>query len=339
MPGLVLIARDALEYSLGTELADRFRSAGVQVTVYDKRVPSAMGGGFREKYIASKRTLVVMVRGRREFQTCKPSAHYQLPLVSGCPGLCEYCYLNTNLGHAPHVRVYVNTDEIFRQAEDYVRVRQPDTTIFEGSATSDPVAVETWTGSLAKAVAFFAATEGAGFRFATKYTDIEGLLAVEHRGKTEIRFSINCEHVINAYEHGAPPLERRIKAAADAVRAGYPIGFLIAPIFQFDGWREQYGELLATLAAVLPAEAFGASEKPLTFELITHRFTSRAKSIIEQAYPASSLPMDETERRFKYGQFGYGKYVYPNEAMEEMRRFFEDGVARAFPGAGILYFV
>ena len=101
VPTRVLISRDALGYPLGARLADVFAGRKIPVTVYKGRIPSAYLMSFRERYLRSNRTMVVLVRQAREFQTCKPSAHYQLPLVSGCPGLCQYCCLNTNLGRAP----------------------------------------------------------------------------------------------------------------------------------------------------------------------------------------------------------------------------------------------
>jgi len=58
------------------------------------------------QYKEGKRTLVVGIKKGLKFQTCKPSAHYQLPLISGCMGQCEYCYLNTTmLGDKPFVKV------------------------------------------------------------------------------------------------------------------------------------------------------------------------------------------------------------------------------------------
>ena len=65
-----------------------------------------------EQYRSGKQTLVVSFRKSLKFQTCKPSANYQLPLVSGCMRQCEYCYLNTQLGDKPFIRVFVNVDEI-----------------------------------------------------------------------------------------------------------------------------------------------------------------------------------------------------------------------------------
>jgi len=48
------------------------------------------------------------------------------------------------------------------------------------------------------------------------------------------------------------------------------------------------------------------SHKPdISFEIISHRFTARAKNTIMSVYPSTTLPMDESQRKYKYGQFGY----------------------------------
>ncbi|MFR4991305.1 MAG: spore photoproduct lyase family protein, partial [Turicibacter sp.] len=103
------------------------------------------GKSVQEKYEIGKRVLVIGVRRTLEFQSCKPSAHYQLPLVTGCIGKCEYCSLNTNLKDKPFTRIYVNHDHILKKAKRYTQTGKFKPTIFEGSATSDPVPVEPYT--------------------------------------------------------------------------------------------------------------------------------------------------------------------------------------------------
>ena len=333
IPRVVFIQKAALQYPLGNKLMKEFNNRGIDVSLYEKRVPTTPGRSFKDSFLCAKRTMVVLVRTRREFQTCKPSAHYQLPLVSGCPGHCEYCYLNTNLGKNPFVKVYVNIDEVLEQAKEYINLRKPEVTVFEGSATSDPVAVESWTGSLQKTIAFIATQDSARFRFATKYGQIQNLLTLRHKGKTEVRFSINSGHVVRKFEAGTPPLESRLKAAREISLAGYPLGFLIGPIIRFPGWRGEYTDLLNLARTQIPEGI------PVSFELITHRFTTRAKKIIEEVYPDTEVPLDEEGRRFKYGQFGYGKYVYEKELMEEMEEFFRTAIKTLFPEGKILYFV
>ena len=112
------------------------------------------GENLFEQYREGKETMVVSYKKSLKFQTCKPSANYQLPLVSGCMGRCEYCYLNTQLGDKPFVRVFVNTEEILEQAKKYIDERSPHITIFEGAATSDPIPIEPYTHSLKKTIEF-----------------------------------------------------------------------------------------------------------------------------------------------------------------------------------------
>jgi len=120
--------------------------------------------------------------------------------------------------------------------------------------------------------------------------------------------------------------------AAKRVRdAGYPLGFLVAPIMVFDNWQYEYSRMFAEVRKVL------GDTGPVSFEFITHRFTKRAKSQILSVFPRTSLDMDENNRRFKYGQFGYGKYVYPSEIMAELNEFFTDQANRVSDQVTVLY--
>mgnify|MGYP001395050855 FL=1 len=197
-PKRAIFEKDALSYPLGQKLLHYFREQGVEIghTTSHNRVTSIPGKTRAEGYAEAKRTLVVGVRRTKSFETCRPSAHFQLPLATSCPGKCEYCYLLTNLGRKPYVRIYVNTEEILEAAGGYIEKRKPEITVFEGAATSDPIPTEPYTGSLESAVRFFAGQEYGRFRFVTKFTDVETLLSVPHNGHTRFRFSINTPEVI-----------------------------------------------------------------------------------------------------------------------------------------------
>lgn len=337
-PQRVLFELQALDFPLGRELKQYFSGqpqVELKVLPTHNRVSGIPGSTPLEAYREGKRTLVVGVRRTLEFQTCKPSAHYQLPLVSGCMGQCEYCYLNTQFGKRPYLRVYVNVAEILEQAGQYITARKPQITIFEGAATSDPIPVEPYTGSLARAIIFFAQQPQGRFRFVTKFTDVDSLLTLDHNGHTTIRFSINADHVINTYEHATPRLAPRLEAAGKIAGAGYPLGFIIGPVMLFPDWQAEYQTLLQHLKQALAL----TSPEDLRFEVISHRFTSRAKSTILGVYPQTTLPMDETQRKFKYGQFGYGKFVYPKDEMAMIQEFFTHNLSRYFPGAKLDYLI
>lgn len=334
----VFFEREALDYPAGKEMYERLQQNGYDVRFLQthNRVTGIPGNTPREAFFQGKSTLVVGVRRTLDFAACKPSAHYQLPLVTGCEGICEYCYLNTQLGKKPYQRVYVNVEQILEQAADYIKQRQPKLTLFEAAATSDPVSVEPFSGSLAKAVTFFAGQEYGRLRFVTKFPYVDSFLQLEHNGHTRIRFSINNDRVIRRYEHRTPALHERLQALGRLTDYGYPSGVIIAPVILEENWREDYGRLLEKLAGQVDYHR----GMDFHFEVISHRFTSRAKSNILGVFPETDLPMDEkTDRKYKYGQFGYGKYVYTDEKLTEMKAFFQENITRLFPDAPIDYMI
>lgn len=334
IPKRVFFEPAALDYPLGRRLKKKFQDMGIPVfmTTSHNRITGLPGKTPAEKYYEAKNTLVVGIRKSLDFAPCKPSAHYQLPLATSCPGMCQYCYLATTLGPRPYVRVYVNLEEILQKARALIAEREPELTYFEGAATSDPLPLEYLTGSLAETINFFAGEEYGRFRFVSKFTGVESLLKLDHKNHTTIRFSINTPRIIARLEHRTPGLPERLQAARKVAQAGYPLGLLIAPILVSGNWEQEYSSLLEETAAVL-------EEFPLTFELISHRYTRRAKKQILSIFPHTPLVMEETERKAKYGQFGYVKYLYPPDTMKALEKFFQDKIAALFPRGRIAYFV
>jgi len=167
-----------------------------------------------------------------------------------------------------------------------MKERAPEITLFEGAATSDPIPVERYTGSLKRTIEFFGTRELGRFRFVTKYTEVDSLLNADHRGHTRFRFSINTQRVIKKHEHGTPGMDERLEAASKVAASGYPLGFIIAPIMIYPGWEDQYRDLIINLKKHLGP----AAENNVTFELISHRFTSRAKKRLLEIFPPPHFP-------------------------------------------------
>ncbi|MGE5416582.1 MAG: spore photoproduct lyase [Acidobacteriota bacterium] len=333
-PKRVFFEPQSLEYPLGKELFSLFKTKNIPITHTSShnRVTGIPGDNPRTAFFEAKQTLVVGVRKSQDFQTCRPSAHFQLPLVTSCPGFCEYCYLATTLGAKPYVRLYVNIEEILDRTSQHIADRLPEKTIFEGSATSDPVPVEPYTGTLARVIDFFSTQDKARFRFVTKFDDLDTVADARHNGNTEVRFSINAEPIIKEYEHRTLSLARRLKAAQRMAAANYPVGFLVAPIMLFPGWADEYRRMFRQVRQAMNGQA-------VSFEFVTYRFTPRAKARILSVFPETTLDMNEESRRFKFGQFGYGKYVYTPETMKELKEFFTEQAMTVSPKAEVLYTV
>jgi len=336
VPQLVYIEPKALEYPLGKELKAKFEEMGVEIreTTSHNQIRDLPGDTELQKYRVAKSTLVVGIRRTLKFDTSKPSAEYAIPLATGCMGHCHYCYLQTTLGAKPYIRTYVNLDEIFEQAQKYIDERKPEITRFEAACTSDVVGIDYLTHSLKKTIEFIGTTSLGRLRFVTKFHYVDHLLDAKHNGNTTFRFSINSRFVIKNFEPGTSTFEERIGAARKVAAAGYPLGFIVAPLYIHDGWKEGYYELFERLAKELQ----GVDLPKITFELIQHRFTKPAKKVIEKNYPKTKLELDETKRKYKWGKYGIGKYVYPTEEAQDLQETITEQIRQFFPNGEVLYF-
>ncbi len=336
MPQLVYFEPKALDYPLGKMLKEKFEKENIEIrlTTSHNQVRDLPGDNHFQKYRVAKSTLVVGVRKTLKFDTSKPSAEYAIPFATGCMGHCHYCYLQTTMGSKPYIRTYVNTDEIFEAAQNYMDERAPEITRFEASCTSDIVGIDHITHTLKKAIEYFGDSKYGNLRFVTKFHHIDHLLDAKHNGRTRFRFSMNADYVIKNFEPGTSPFAKRIEAAGKVAGAGYPLGFIIAPIYLHEGWQEGYKDLFERLEGELSSEA----KKDLTFELIQHRFTKPAKRVIEKNYPMTKLELDEEKRRYKWGRYGIGKYIYPKDEEKEMKDVLGGYIEKYFPKAKLEYF-
>ncbi|MGE8204530.1 spore photoproduct lyase [Heyndrickxia sp. NPDC080065] len=336
VPQLVYVEPKALDYSLGRELIAKFEQMGIEIrqTTSHNQIRNLPGENHFQKYRMAKSTLVVGIRKTLKFDTSKPSAEYAIPFATGCMGHCHYCYLQTTMGSKPYIRTYVNVDEILDAAEEYMKERAPEPTRFEASCTSDIVGVDHLTHTLKKAIEYFGESKYGRLRFVTKFAHVDHLLDAKHNGRTRFRFSINDDYIIKFFEPGTSRLNERIEAAVKVAEAGYPLGFIVAPIYLHEGWKSGYHEMFEKLEAALPPMA----KKDLTFEMIQHRFTKPAKRVIQENYPMTKLELDESKRKWKWGRYGIGKYVYTNEEQEDIKDTLGGYIHQYFPESKIEYF-
>lgn len=330
-PDEAVFEPEALHYDLGKRLYDEFQARGVTLrTAPSHNRLEVVGEDHCQRFHHAKRMVAVGVKHSLAPQPCRPSADYRLVLNTSCPAKCHYCYLAATLGERTYVRLYVNIDEILQAARKQIKKQAPDVTTFEASSSSDPVAIEHLTGALGQAIEFFGQEPCGRLRVVTKSDHVDSLLAVAHQGHTRFRFSVNTEEIVSRYEEGTASLDRRLAAAVRVHEAGYPLGFIIAPLIIYEGWRLEYPELLDRLAASLPPTA----AEDLTFELIMHRFTQRSRRLILERFPGTTLAMDTRDRIHK----GFGKYVYEPQKAQELEGVLRSYIYERFPHAQIEYF-
>ena len=112
IPKRIIFEKNALNYEMGKNIYEKFKDKAEIITLTNNKIKGNIpGDNIMEYYKEGKNTLVVGVKKGYKFQSCKPSAHWQLPLLSGCVGNCQYCYLNTNLEDKPFIKINVNIDD------------------------------------------------------------------------------------------------------------------------------------------------------------------------------------------------------------------------------------
>lgn len=331
MPSQVFVDPRCNKYEETEAIKVMFRENGVPIK--ETRSVEIKGSTSPEKYSSSKRTIYLTVNKQRKLRPCKPSADYQFSLSSSCPGNCEYCYLQTTQGETPFMKLFVNIDEIIGVLEEHIEKNKPNITSFESGSITDPVALEHFTGFLKKVIEYFSTQEYGRLRVITKYDNVDSFLGIKHNNHTKFRFSINARYVIDNFEHGTASFDERIIAAKKIASSGYPLGFIVAPIMIFDGWKEQYHELIDKLY-----QEIKDYNKEITFELIQHRYTLAAKELIKKRFPKTKLDMNEETRKMKWGPYGKFKYVYPKEQSSEIKEYVSELILERFPNGRIEYF-
>jgi spore photoproduct lyase len=339
-PRRVVITPAALDQPHGLRIVDRVESLGIEVErLRSNRLTGVRGDTDRETYARAKSTLAVVVSppSRRKLQSIAPSADWRVDLAEGCPAHCQYCYLAGSLTGPPVTRAYADLDEILAALTPYegtARRRPEEGTTFEASCYTDPLALDHLTGSWQRAVSHFAAWEApVQLRWTTKYAEVEPFEGIDHRGRTRVRFSVNCLPVSTRFEGGTATVFDRLHALRRLALAGYPVGLTIAPIMPLPDWEAAYSELLDLVVAAVD----GVPALDLTAELITHRFTPGSKEVLLGWYPRTKLEMDEAGRSRKHGRYGAVKYVYPKDVMSSLRAWFHRSIAERLPDCKILY--
>lgn len=231
------------------------------------------------------------------------------------------------------MKIFVNVEEILEVITQHIEKGSPNITTFECGSITDPIALEHFTGNLKKCVEYFGENQNGRLRVVTKFDNVGSFLDINHNKHTKFRFSINTDHVINRFEHNTSGIADRIEAARKLAKAGYPIGFIIAPIMIYDNWKNDYNELLLNLK-----DKFSDYNQDITFELIQHRFTSTAKELILSRFPNTKLDMDEASRLLKWGPYGKFKYVYPKEKSSDIKTYLSNLIKSNFDKSIIEYF-
>jgi spore photoproduct lyase len=176
---------------------------------------------------------------------------YQILHVgTNCPFDCSYCILQAYFNQ-PSLRIFVNLEEKLSQIAEILD-RQPakffriGTGEFTDSLALDPIAG--WSHVL---IPFISKRKNAVLELKTKSDQIEGLLSASSRKGVVVSWSLNSPQISSREEHGAPGIEKRLKAAKRCQEEGFKVGFHFDPLIQHSGWMDGYKMTLEMMTKYL----------------------------------------------------------------------------------------
>lgn len=203
---------------------------------------------------------------------------------------------------------------------------------FEIGSNSDLILENTITGNLEWTIENFVKKSKQGFlTFPTKFSMVDSILNLDHKGKIIIRMSVNPEEIIKNIEIGTSPLKYRIDAINKLKEAGYTIGILIAPVIFVENWKEEYKNLIKYLAENLSEKV----KKDVFFEVIFMTYSYVHNAINKEAFPDKIELYNKTLMTGR----GKGKYMYKNELREDGEIFLRNELNKYFPNNEIMYIV
>jgi len=143
----------------------------------------------------------------------------------------------------------------------------------------------------------------------TKSDHVDHLLNLDSAGRTVVSFSINPESITRTVELQTASLESRFEAARRLLDHGYKVAFNLDPVLYFEGWQDEYGELIDQVK-----ERFEPGEV-LWVHVGLLRYISGLDGIARQRFKGSRV----FDQEFVQGPDK--KYRYPKPLRDEIYSF------------------
>jgi spore photoproduct lyase family protein len=264
--GRIFVEPGVTDHARGREILARFPDAERVEVPSHWNIPGLHGNeGLVKDWVRVKRdTLVLGVRKSIQCRLNGRSADYIAPsAANGCAMACAYCYVPRRKGFANPITTFVNVDEILgylaRHARRLGPKREPNQVdpaawVYDVGENSDASVDALVSDNVRDTVALFRGLPDAKASFATKYVN-PALLDYDPRGRTRVRFSLMPRRVARVLDVRTSPVGRRIRAVNDFVAAGYEVHLNFSPVVVYDGWRDDYRDLLREVDDVLTPAA------------------------------------------------------------------------------------
>lgn len=175
---------------------------------------------------------------------------YYMSCMMNCVYDCEYCYLK-GMYPSGNMVVFVNLEDFFEEAK---RLADSNPAYLCVSYDSDLLAAEGLAGYAGEWLRFAKNQEGLSVEIRTKCAPLQFFQQALPASQVIFAFTLSPQAVIDAYEHGAPSLARRISCAALAQSRGFSVRLCFDPVLYVPDWERHYDDMLSLVFQGLDLE-------------------------------------------------------------------------------------
>ncbi|MCH8068649.1 MAG: hypothetical protein IID16_05170 [Candidatus Marinimicrobia bacterium] len=225
-----------------------------------------------------------------------------IDVIQGCVLGCSYCSIQT-FYDPDNIAIVEDLSEKLDNI-----VLNPNKRYHIGSGqSSDSLALGNRNGILDAQMEFAMKNPNVILEFKTKSKNVKYFLETDIPKNVFVSWSLNPQVIIDQEEHRTATLTQRLRAAQKVADKGIRVGFHFHPMVHYQGWKNDYRELIETLLDMFSAEEVAlVSFGTLTF--IKPAIKSlRLKGIKSKVL---QIPLEEAA----------GKFSYPMRIKEELFR-------------------
>lgn len=245
-----------------------------------------IGAGKRALFLTqNKGSFIKKCPGTKAYTCC---GYQILHVGTFCTMDCSYCILQAYFD-SPVLQYFVNQKALFEELDAIVRSERPPFHRIGTGEFTDSLIWDSWTRLSRRLVPYFGSQNRLVLELKTKSTAIKNLQALEHNKKTILAWSLNPPAVVRSEERRTAGLEARLRAAAQCEAWGYPLAFHFDPMVLYDGWEDDYKNLVKALFRHVSAESI------VWISLGSFRYMPLLKPIIQ--------------KRFTHSKIVYGEFV------------------------------
>ena len=329
-PSTIYFEKAIESYDLGKELLEKYKDVP-KVEIENHNNIEEMRKKSNKEFAQIKKNLIIGVRKTHKFVENHKTSDFLVPYTSsGCTAACMYCYLVCNYNKCAYLRLFVNREKMLEKIIKTAESSEKELT-FEIGSNSDLILENEITNNLVWTIENFRDTKKGFLTLPTKFSMVDSILGINHRGKVIIRVSVNPKEIINRVEFGTSRLDERIEAINKLCEAGYKVGILIAPVIMVDNWKQLYKELIMELDSKLSLKV----KKEVFFEIIFMTYSFVHTKINEEAFPNAINIYDKEKMTGR----GKGKYMYKNNLRRDGEIFFREQMHKYFSNSNIEYIV